>query len=135
MIESLVSTLIGPITGLISKFVPDKDKAAELAHDIATLADKQAHDQIMAQLAVNKVEAAHKSLFVSGWRPAVGWVCVAGMAFNFIVVPMLGPIFDAYSSVNLELLELEMMMPVLLGMLGLGSMRTAEKMKNVARNN
>jgi hypothetical protein len=135
MIASLVSTLVGPITDLIGKVIPDKDKAAALAHDIATLADKQAHDQIMGQLEINKISAAHKSLFVSGWRPAVGWVCVAGMGFNFILVPMLGPIFDAYTSVNLDLLELEMMMPVLLGMLGLGSMRTAEKMKNVARNN
>jgi hypothetical protein len=135
MIESLVSTLVGPITGLISKFIPDKDKAAALAHEIATLADKQAHDQIMAQLEVNKVEAAHKSLFVSGWRPAVGWVCVAGMAFNFIVVPLVGPPIEAYSKVHLELLELEMMMPVLLGMLGLGGMRSYEKRNGVARNN
>jgi hypothetical protein len=120
---------------LISKFIPDKDKAAALAHEIATLADKQAHDQIMAQLEVNKVEAAHKSLFVSGWRPAVGWVCVAGMAFNFIVVPLVGPPVAAYSQVHLELLELEMMMPVLLGMLGLGGMRSYEKRNGVARNN
>ena len=72
---SLVSGLAGPVAGLLDKFIEDKDQKNQLAHDIATLADKQAHEQIMAQVEVNKQEAAHKSLFVAGWRPAIGWIC------------------------------------------------------------
>ena len=134
MIESLVSTLVGPITGLISKVIPDKDKAAQLAHEIATLADKQAHDQIIAQIEVNKIEAGHKSLFVSGWRPFIGWVCGIAMAFNFVALPLGGPVMDAYTKVDFMPLDLTTMMPVLLGMLGLGGMRSYEKRNGVARN-
>ena len=71
---SLLS-LVAPVTGLLDKFIEDKDQKNALAHEIATLAQKQAHESVLAQLEVNKVEAAHKSLFVSGWRPAVGWSC------------------------------------------------------------
>jgi hypothetical protein len=127
-IAAIVSTLTGPIAGLISEFVLDKDKQAELSYKIATLAATQAHEQTIAQLAVNKTEAAHKNMFVAGWRPAVGWTCAVAMANNFILVPyMVAFGFDVPS------LDLAEMMPVLLGMLGLGGMRSFEKAKGVAR--
>ena len=121
---SILAALIEPITGLISKFIPDKDKAAALAHDLATMADNHHHDAMMAQLEVNKAEAQSGSLFIGGWRPAVGWVCVLGMAINFIVVPFVPA---------LEPLDTTTMMPVLMGMLGLGGMRSFEKANGVAR--
>jgi hypothetical protein len=108
--------------------VPDKDKAAAIAHDLATLAEKQHHAAMLAQLEVNKVEAGHKSLFVSGWRPFIGWVCGSAMAFNFIALPLL-----MGAGVNVEPLDMANMMPVLMGMLGLGGMRSFEKAKGVAR--
>ena len=83
----LLGELIGPVTGLISEFVEDKDKSKALAHEIATMAEKHANELAKAQIEVNKVEAASSSLWVSGWRPAVGWVCVLGMAGNFMVIP------------------------------------------------
>ena len=122
---SILAALIEPVAGLLGKFIPDKDQANRLAHEIATLAEKQANEQILAQLEVNKQEAAHKSLFVAGWRPGMGWVCVLGMLINFIVVPL--------SMGALEGLDLTEMMPVLLGMLGLGGMRSYEKKNGVAR--
>jgi hypothetical protein len=125
---SILAALIEPITGLVSKFVPDKDKAAALAHDLATLAEKQHHAAMLAQLEVNKVEAGHKSLFVSGWRPFIGWVCGSAMAFNFMALPLL-----MGAGVNVEPLDMANMMPVLMGMLGLGGMRSFEKAKGVAR--
>ena len=72
----MIEQLIGPVTSLLDKFVEDKDQKAKLAHEVATMAQKHAQELAKAQLEVNKVEAAHKSLFVSGWRPAVGWCCV-----------------------------------------------------------
>lgn len=128
----LLTALIGPVTGLLDKFIEDKDKKNAIAFELATMAEKHAQELSAAQLEVNKVEAAHKNLFVAGWRPAVGWVCCLGMASNFIVVPITNFIL-AITNTNIvvPLIELSEMMPVLLGMLGLGAMRTVEKAKGV----
>jgi len=67
----MIEALIGPVTGLLDKFIQDKDQKAKLAHEVATMAQRHAQELAKAQLEVNKVEAAHKSLFVSGWRPAL----------------------------------------------------------------
>ena len=130
----MLGELIGPVTGLISEFVEDKDKSKALAHEIATMAEKHANDIAKAQIEVNKVEAASSSLWVSGWRPAVGWVCVMGMAGNFMVIPFANfvpALLDI--DVNIPLVPLDTMMPVLMSMLGLGAMRSFEKTKGVSR--
>ena len=130
----MIEHLIGPVTGLLDKFVEDKDQKARLAHEIATLAERQAHELAQAQLAVNKVEASHTSMFVSGWRPAVGWVCCLGLGCNFLFIPVANFILTITESpITVPALDLSEMMPVLLGMLGLGGLRTYEKTKNVAR--
>jgi hypothetical protein len=67
----MIEKLIGPITGLLDKFIEDKDQKNALAHEIATMSQKYAQEIAQGQMAINQVEAAHKSLFVSGWRPAV----------------------------------------------------------------
>ena len=128
-------TLITPVTSLLDKFIPDADEKARLAHEIATLAERQAHEIAKAQIEVNKTEAGSSSLFVSGWRPAVGWVCVSGLGFNFLVVP-LGNFYLSITDqqILIPTLDLSQMMPVLLGMLGLGAYRTFEKAKGVARS-
>ena len=131
---NLISSLAEPVTGLLGKFIEDKDQKAALAHEIATLADKQANEQAVAQIELNKVEAAHQSMFVAGWRPSIGWVCSLAMLLNFILIPFinLGMEF-AGQDIRLDLIDMETMMPVLFGMLGLGGMRTAEKLKGVQR--
>ena len=99
------------------------------------MAEKHAQELAKAQLEVNKTEAAHKSLFVSGWRPAVGWVAVIGMGCNFMVIPMANfALALAESTIVIPVLDTSEMMPVLIGMLGLGTMRTAEKVKGVQRD-
>ena len=127
-------SLINPVASLLDKFIPDADEKARLAHEIATLAERQAHEIAKAQIAVNNTEAAHKSLFVAGWRPATGWICASGLGFNYIVVP-LGNFYLAVSgnSIVIPSLDLSEMLPVLMGMLGLGAYRTYEKTKKVAR--
>jgi hypothetical protein len=131
----VIDKLIGPVTGLLDKFIEDKDQKARLAHDLATMADQHAQELAKAQLEVNKVEAAHKSLFVSGWRPAVGWVCVLGMFGNFITIPFSNFVLALFGiNIVIPLVPLETMMPVLMGMLGLGAMRTYEKKNSVHRD-
>jgi len=131
---SVFSDLVGPVTGLLDKFVEDKDQKNALAHEISTMAERHSQEQMLAQLEVNKAEAASSSIFVSGWRPATGWVCVLGMAGNFIVTPFANFVLALLEvQVFIPLVPLDTMLPVLLGLLGLGGLRTLEKAKGVHR--
>lgn len=130
----MLQALIGPVTGLLDKFVEDKDQKNALAHEIATMAEKQAHEAAMQQILVNREEAKHKSIFVSGWRPSVGWVCSIALAWHFVLQP-LTVFVAALTGAELPPLpqfDMDSLMTVLLGMLGLGGMRTLEKAKGVA---
>jgi len=118
-----ISALIGPVSAILDKVIPDKDLREKLSHEIATMADKQ----MSAQIEVNKVEAAHKSLFVAGWRPAIGWICGLALLYSTIISPILG-IWVTVPEVDTSLLT-----TVLMGMLGLGTLRTVEKIQKVSR--
>ena len=85
---------------------------------------------IELQSEINKVEAQHRSLFVSGWRPSLGWVCSLAFAYHFVAFPIIKTI---YPEVDFPVLETEPLFTVLLGMLGLGGMRTFEKLKDKTR--
>ena len=123
----MLDKLIGPVTGLLDKFIEDKDKKNAIAFELATMAEKHAQELAKGQLAVNQTEAAHKSLFVAGWRPAIGWICGFALLYSTIISPILG-IWFTVPPVDGSLLT-----SVLMGMLGLGAMRTAEKFKGVQR--
>ena len=123
----MIELLVGPISALLSKVIPDADKRAEMANEIATLAERQAHEQILAQLEVAKQQAAHKSMFVAGARPAIMWICGLGLGYNVLIHPIMD-IWFTMPEVNSELLY-----PTLMGMLGLGGMRSFEKRNGVAR--
>ena len=125
---SILTSLIGPVTGLLDKFIEDKDQKNAIAFELATMAEKHAQELAKGQLEVNKVEAAHKSLFVSGWRPCIGWICGLSLFYSTILSPILG-IWFTVPPVDSSLLT-----TVLMGMLGLGAMRTVEKTKSVARD-
>ena len=125
---SLVASLVGPVTGLLDKFIEDKDQKAMLAHKIATMSEEHHQDLMKAQIEVNKVEASNSNLFVSGWRPFIGWTCGLGMFGNFITIPFSNFVLALVGmDIVIPLVPLETMMPVLMGMLGLGAMRSYEK--------
>tara|TARA_R110000850_G_C9639165_1_gene433088 strand:- start:40 stop:480 length:441 start_codon:yes stop_codon:yes gene_type:complete len=111
-------------------------KLAKLAQD-GNLAGLQAEVQLLVgQMSINKVEAASKSLFVSGWRPFVGWVCGFGIAWNFILQPLISWMAFLFD-VDLKgapQLDISDLMTLLLGMLGLAAQRTYEKKHNVHSN-
>lgn len=131
----MIQALIGPVSGLLDKFIEDKDQKARLAHEVATMAENHAQELAKGQLEVNKVEAAHKSLFVSGWRPFIGWTCGLGMFGNFITIPFSNFVLALFGiDIVIPLVPLETMMPVLMGMLGLGAMRSYEKKNSVHRD-
>tara|TARA_R100000935_G_scaffold50913_1_gene77102 strand:- start:1027 stop:1410 length:384 start_codon:yes stop_codon:yes gene_type:complete len=124
---SLLASLIGPVSGLLSEFIEDKDKANALAAEISTLASRQATELAKGQLEVNKAEAQSGSLFIGGWRPFVGWTCGVGLAYNVIISQILAIWFEV-PTVDPSLLT-----PVLMGMLGMGAMRSYEKKNSVAK--
>jgi roadblock/LC7 domain-containing protein len=124
---SILSSLIGPATKLLDKVIEDKDQKNALAHEIATMAERHAQELAQGQLEVNKVEAAHKSLFVAGWRPAIGWVCALGLFYNVILANIIGIWVDVPE------IDTTLLVPVMMGMLGLGAMRSYEKVQGVSR--
>lgn len=134
MIAGLLGNLIGPVTGILDKFIEDKDTKNKLAHEISTMAERHAQELAKGQLEINKTEAASRNIFVAGWRPFIGWVCGVAMAYNYVLQPML--IFGLAQAdylVTLPSIDLSEMMPVLLGMLGLGGLRSFEKFKGVSK--
>lgn len=128
IVGGIVGKLIKPVTDLISEVVTDKDKANELAYKVTTLAATQAHTEAMGQLEVNKQEAAHKSIFVAGWRPSIGWTCSVAIAIQFVLSPLSEPL-----GVSIPKLDVTVLWPLVTAMLGMATVRTAEKIRGVAR--
>ena len=131
----MLEALIGPVTGLLDKFIPDAGEKARLAHEIATMSERHAQELAKGQIEINKAEAAHKSMFVAGWRPFVGWTCGVALAWHFVGQPLVvfGIAVAGVDTPDLPVFEMESLLTVLLGMLGLGGLRTFEKTKQVAR--
>lgn len=111
---------------VVNKIWPDKTEAEkqQLAAAVAL---------VQGQLDINRAEASNPKLFVSGWRPWIGWVCGMAFAWNWIGLPVAKVILDLYGHhIAISAADLSEMMPVLLGMLGLGGLRTYEKVNGVA---
>ena len=124
---SILSSLIEPATKILDKVIEDKDQKNALAHEIATMAERHANELAKGQLEVNKVEAAHKSLFVAGWRPSIGWCCSLGRLYHVLIAPIAG------IWVEVPEIDSSLLMTTMTGMLGLGAMRSYEKTKGVSR--
>ena len=131
----MISALIGPVTGLLDKFIPDADEKARIAHELATMGEKHAQELALAQIEVNKTEAASGSIFKGGWRPAVGWVCASAFAYHFVLQPVLLFVVALTGTQLPTLPEFDMstLLPVLGGMLGIGGLRTYEKQKRLTK--
>jgi len=131
----MLQALIGPVSDLLGKVIPDTNERAKLAHEIATMAEKQAHEVALAQIEVNKAEAQHRSIFVSGWRPFVGWTCGFALAYHFILAPLIlfGVSISGHQILALPEFDMGSLMTVLMGMLGLGGLRTFEKTKGLTK--
>ena len=125
----MLTALIGPATKLLGKFIEDKDVKNKLAHEIATMAEKHGQELAKGQLEINKAEAQHKSIFVSGWRPFIGWTCGVALAWHFVLAPFIMFICAYLNVIIHELPQFDMgsLMTVLMGLLGLGGLRTFEK--------
>ena len=119
----MIAALIPAVSGLLDKFIPDADTKQKLSHEISTMAEKHAQEIALAQIKVNEAEAKG-NWFQSSWRPATAWVCVLGFLVNFLVSPLC-----AGFGIIIPQADTATMLPVLMGMLGLAGMRTAERLK------
>ena len=132
---SLISSLIGPVTGILDKVIEDKDQKAKLAHEIATMSDTHAQQALLSQLEINQAAAASGSLFKGGWRPFVGWVCGVAFAYHFVLQPLIVFILTVFGSDIPELPEFDMstLLTTLGGLLGIGGLRSYEKTKGLTK--
>jgi hypothetical protein len=125
--DKMIQALIGPATELIGKFIEDKDKKNQLAHELATMADRHMAEAMAANAQANVEQAKHSSIFVAGARPAIMWVCCLGLLTNFFLMPL------AEWAVLVFAPGTVLLMTLTLSLLGLGGMRSWEKSKGVAR--
>jgi len=128
-------SLMRPATKLLGKFIEDKDVKNKLAHEVATMAEKHAQELAKGQLAINKEEAKSGNIFIAGWRPFIGWACGVALVWHFIAAPFIIFFAALFGATLPALPEFDMgsLMTVLMGMLGLGGLRTFEKYKKVTK--
>lgn len=126
------------VSNLIDKaldFIPNKNERARAKEQLMEGMQKAVQDQVMGQIEVNKVEAAHRSIFVAGWRPFIGWICGIGLLWSFLLEPIarwLAAIYYPEVTV-LPRLETDGLYQLVLAMLGMGGLRTWEKINRVAK--
>jgi hypothetical protein len=135
MLSGLIKTAIGPILDGVLKLIPDRNARAEAREQFESQILIAMTGLVQGQLAINQKEAEHGSIFVAGWRPAIGWVCGSALGWNYIVQPIITWVafisgVDLADAPRLDTAELT---TILLGMLGLGGLRTYEKRLGVAR--
>ena len=126
MLRKLLSLLVGSngessAVGTLAKDIREAIKGKEIDPE----------KLIELQTKINEAEATHRSIFVAGWRPFIGWICGIALAYNFILRDLL--VFAMGSEFVPPALQMEHLMTVLMGMLGLGAFRTYEKVKNVSK--
>ena len=128
-----ISALLDIGGKVIDRVWPDPAQAAAAKLELFKLQQSGELAQIAGQMDVNKAEAANPNVFVSGWRPFIGWVCGLGFGVQFVFGPLAEWGSALYGHpVKFPPMDIGTMMPLLLGMLGLGGLRTAEKIQGVA---
>jgi hypothetical protein len=120
----MIQALIPAVSGLLDKFIEDKDTKNKLAHDLATMADNHAQELALAQIEVLKADAKG-GWFQASWRPLIGWICGLSLGINYMVAPI-----AAGFGVMIPQADMSVMMPLLFGMLGIAGMRSYDKTKN-----
>jgi len=130
-----ITLLLGIGSKVIDKIWPDETQANAAKLELMKMQMSGELAQMAGQLEINKVEAANPSMFVSGWRPAIGWCCGLACCWNWVGLPIVKLILPLILHVTIDLkpADLTEMMPILFGMLGLGGLRTMEKINGVDR--
>ena len=135
ILNLLAGPLVDAVGKIIDRVIPDKAAAEKAKLEFAAVQQSQEFQLALQQVIVNAEEAKHPSIFVSGWRPFVGWVCGVALAYVALLEPLarfVATVTFGYVGV-FPVIDTNLTMQVLLGILGLGGLRTWEKQKSVAR--
>ena len=119
----MIDQLIKPVSDILDKFISDKDLKVKLNHEL----QREIISLNKLQIELNKQDSKGH-WFQSSWRPATAWVCVAGFAVNFLISPLLFPL-----GIIVPQADTSTMLPVLMGMLGLGGLRSYERVQGVGK--
>lgn len=129
-----ISSGIDLITSIISRVWPDKSEEEKAKLALALAEDNNLTALLSKQLDVDDTEASSPNLFVAGWRPFVGWICACSFAWQFVILPILLFIGNAVGHpIPVPAFDFNSMTTVLMGMLGMGGLRTYEKLKGVTK--
>ena len=132
----ILSSLLPVATKIIDRVVPDKNAAQKAKISMEKELTTAFNKANLAQIETNKIQAAHPSIFVSGARPAIMWICAFGLGWQFVVQPVaVWGLALSGAGIALPIIETEGLMSLTLALLGLGGMRSFEKSKGVQRNN
>jgi|TARA_R110002073_G_scaffold262151_1_gene425040 hypothetical protein len=132
----ILSSLLPVATKIIDRVVPDKNAAQKAKLSMEKELTTAFNKANLAQIETNKIQAAHPSIFVSGARPAIMWICAFGLGWQFVFQPVaIWGMAVAGLDLTLPIIETEGLMSLTLALLGLGGMRSFEKSKGVQRNN
>ena len=122
----MIEKLIKPVGDILDKFVADKDLKLKLSHEL----EKEIVSLNRAQIELNKVEAAHENVFVSGWRPFIGWACGIALVYHFLIEPIIQYILiingSDFATPEFDFSQLS---TIVMAMLGMSGLRTFEKVK------
>jgi hypothetical protein len=135
----IVTALLPALGTLIDRLIPDRAAAEKAKAEMEAELIRASNEAALAQVEVNKIEAAHSSVFVAGWRPAIGWVCAAAMALYYIPMALVGTGLWAWACIQAGVIvpRPEMGIVEIIGLvtslLGMGTLRTTEKLNGVAR--
>tara|TARA_Y100000114_G_C11478666_1_gene194325 strand:- start:45 stop:443 length:399 start_codon:yes stop_codon:yes gene_type:complete len=131
---SVIQSLITPVSDLLGKVIPDADERNRLAHEIATMSEKAANENALQQIELNKLDAKG-NWFQSSWRPLAGYVSVIAMGWHFVGQPVATFIIAAagFDLPELPTFDMSTLMTVLLGMLGMGGLRSWDKRNGTAK--
>jgi len=128
-----LSALAGLADTLINKIWPDPAARASAEAQLIKAQMDAALASVQQQIDINKIEAASPNVFVSGWRPGIGWICGAAFGLHFVVLPVLGWLAVLFGHDPIVVpFDMDTLMTVLMGLLGLGGLRTFEKVRGVA---
>jgi len=131
---SLIPGLLPLVGDVLDRFFPDKEKAEQAKREIESQFTDHLARIDLAQLEVNKEEAKSRNVFIAGWRPFIGWTCGLALCWTYILQPIAQFVLAQTGHlIDLPGLDMSTMMPVLLGMLGLGGLRSFEKFKGVSK--
>lgn len=135
---AIPAALLGPLIAagaeILERVIPDKAAAEKAKIEMEAGLLNAANQVNLAQIDVNKAEAQHRSVWVAGWRPGIGWVCTAGLAWAFIGQPVAEWSLTLRGiEAELPQLNLDYLMELVLAMLGMAGLRTFEKLRGVTR--